>query len=74
MERVNMPALPPVGDGKFIILNEKEWNELIGIVNNIIDVVNNHDVALSENSEVLVKHTEDLAKIASIVEEIYETI
>lgn len=74
MEVFKIPEVYPLHDGKFVTVPSESWNALCTTISKIIEVVNLHSEKLPEMQSELIKCSDDVSKIATILEEIYEEI
>lgn len=74
MEDFKIPEVCPLHDGKFVTVPSESWNALCDTISKIIEVVNLHSEKLPEMQSELIKCSDSVSKIATILEEIYEEI
>lgn len=72
MEYPKIPSVMPIADGKFVTVPSSSWNEMCATVNNVITTLNNVIEHLDNVSEQVKTCDGNIAKIARILEDIYE--
>lgn len=74
MEKFTIPEVHPIHDGAFVTIPTKSWNALCETVNAIVEAVNAQTVAINGIQTGLTDCVSDIAKLAEVTEEIYETL
>lgn len=85
MKDLKITKVYPIQDGKIISIPSEAWEELCSVINNIVNVVNNHSECIEEITQEFEKHENssgveiqncktDISKIAKILEDVYEKI
>ena len=74
MSSAKLPNVRPIHDGSFVTVPSESWKELCSTINTIVDVLNTHSEKLS-NQDIQIKDcTDNISKIATIMEDIYENL
>lgn len=73
MEHLTIPKLPTIIDEKLSAVSTEELNRIVNYVNGIVDTLKLQRSEMLEMSKRISKLEGDLAKVAGIVEELYET-
>ena len=85
MEKPVIPTVYPVQNGMYVTVPSESWNSLVTVINDIVNTVNAQSEAISKlidstSSDIddirntLKTHDINMAKIAEILEELYETL
>jgi hypothetical protein len=74
MSKYKIPVVYPIQEGEFVTIPTSSWNTLCETVNSIIEAVNATTNAVDSMSSDLDACKLNVAKIAEITEEIYETL
>lgn len=74
MDIFEIPEVHPMADGKFVTVPDESWNALCNTVNEMIKTINAQSAALSKLGIEVNNCDEAIAKIAEILEEVYEKV
>lgn len=85
MEKPVIPTVYPVQNGKYVTVPSESWNSLVTVINDIVNNVNAQSEAIAKLTDAtasdidgirdtLKTHDKNMAKIAEILEELYETL
>lgn len=74
MPEFNIPEVIPIHDGSFVTIPSEAWKDLCKTINNIAEAVNTLRSEVLTDKENIKICSENISKIAGIVEGIYEIV
>ena len=74
MDIFEIPEVHPMANGKFVTVPDEAWNALCSTVNEMIKTINTQSATLSKLGIEVGNCDNAIAKIAEILEEIYEKV
>lgn len=74
LERLNLPELPHIVTEGIVNIPSKQFKEIVNYINTLTKCVNAQSQIIKSLSERMDVCEENTAKIAEIVEELYETL